>query len=170
MTIVQTPALALLPATLDRLATTAPHLQVEVHQRETAPALDELHSRLIDLVVGIEYDPVPVARHRDPQPRRDRPEPAEGAVTQQVATLCSTLLRSFPPLADCSPGVQAGRFRSIPRERRSEPLQMSSAFIPRVELRGPEPADPLAPAASNQTVRMSWQPRSPSHAPYSAGV
>jgi DNA-binding transcriptional LysR family regulator len=65
MTIVQTPALALLPATLNRLATTAPNLQIEVHQRETAPALDELHCRLVDLVVGIEYDPVPVAQHRD---------------------------------------------------------------------------------------------------------
>ncbi|MFG2041594.1 LysR family transcriptional regulator [Dactylosporangium sp. NPDC048998] len=65
MTIVQTPALALLPATLDRLATTAPDLQVEVHQRETAPALAELRSRAVDLVVGIEYDPVPVGRQRD---------------------------------------------------------------------------------------------------------
>lgn len=65
MTIVQTPALALLPATLDRLAVTAPDLQVEVYQRETAPALDELRARTIDLVVGIEYDPVPVSRHHD---------------------------------------------------------------------------------------------------------
>ncbi|MEU0563465.1 LysR family transcriptional regulator [Dactylosporangium sp. NPDC006015] len=65
MTIVQTPALALLPATLARLAATNPDLQVEVHQRETAPALDELRSRAVDLVVGIEYDPVPVARQRD---------------------------------------------------------------------------------------------------------
>ncbi|PSK61703.1 HTH-type transcriptional regulator GltC [Micromonospora sp. MH33] len=65
MTIVQTPALALLPATLGKLASTAPNLQVEVHQRETAPALEELRSRAVDLVVGIEYDPVPVARQRD---------------------------------------------------------------------------------------------------------
>jgi len=65
MTIVQTPALALLPATLDRLAATAPNLQVEVYQRETAPALDDLRSRAVDLVVGIEYDPVPVGRQRD---------------------------------------------------------------------------------------------------------
>ncbi|MBW6440212.1 LysR family transcriptional regulator [Actinoplanes hulinensis] len=65
MTIVQTPALALLPATLDRLAVTAPGLLVEVHQRETAPALDDLRGRTVDLVVGIEYDPVPVARQRD---------------------------------------------------------------------------------------------------------
>lgn len=65
MTIVQTPALALLPATLDRLATTAPDLHVEVHQRETAPALDDLRARTVDLVVGIEYEPVPVARQRD---------------------------------------------------------------------------------------------------------
>ncbi|MET8150847.1 LysR family transcriptional regulator [Actinoplanes sp. NPDC049668] len=70
MTIVQTPALALLPATLDGLAATAPGLQVEVHQRETAPALEELRSRAVDLVVGIEYDPVPVARQRDVS-RRD---------------------------------------------------------------------------------------------------
>ncbi|MEU7902473.1 LysR family transcriptional regulator [Actinoplanes sp. NPDC049118] len=65
MTIVQTPALALLPATLDRLATTAPDLQIEVIQRETAPALDDLRARAVDLVVGIEYDPVPVGRQRD---------------------------------------------------------------------------------------------------------
>jgi DNA-binding transcriptional LysR family regulator len=65
MTFVQTPALALLPATLDRLATTTPDLQVEVYQRETAPALDELRARTVDLVVGIEYDPVPVGRQRD---------------------------------------------------------------------------------------------------------
>ncbi|GAA3258722.1 LysR family transcriptional regulator [Dactylosporangium siamense] len=65
MTIVQTPALALLPATLDRLATTAPNLEVEVVQQETAPALDNLRARTVDLVVGIEYDPVPVARQRD---------------------------------------------------------------------------------------------------------
>ena len=65
MTIVQTPALALLPATLDRLATAAPDLHIEVMQRETAPALDDLRARIVDLVVGIEYDPVPVARQRD---------------------------------------------------------------------------------------------------------
>ena len=39
MTFVQTPALALLPGVLDRLAGSAPDLQVEVVQRETAPAL-----------------------------------------------------------------------------------------------------------------------------------
>jgi DNA-binding transcriptional LysR family regulator len=65
MTIVQTPALALLPGVLERLAVAAPHLQVEVVQRETAPALDELRSRAVDLVVGIEYDPLPVPRQRD---------------------------------------------------------------------------------------------------------
>jgi DNA-binding transcriptional LysR family regulator len=65
MTFVQTPALALLPGTLDRLARTAPDLEVEVVQRETAPAIAELRSREVDLVLGIEYDPVPVARHRD---------------------------------------------------------------------------------------------------------
>jgi hypothetical protein len=45
MTFVQTPALALLPSTLATLARTAPDLNVEVSQRETAPALDELRSR-----------------------------------------------------------------------------------------------------------------------------
>ena len=70
MTIVQTPALALLPGLLDRLATTAPDLQVEVIQRETTPALDELRSRAVDLVIGIEYDPLPVPRQRDVD-RRD---------------------------------------------------------------------------------------------------
>jgi DNA-binding transcriptional LysR family regulator len=65
MTTVQTPALALLPGTLARLAAAAPALRVEVVQRETAPALDDLRARAVDLVVGIEYDPVPVPRHRD---------------------------------------------------------------------------------------------------------
>jgi DNA-binding transcriptional LysR family regulator len=70
MTFVQTPALALLPGVLDRLADTAPELEVEVVQRETAPALDDLRSRSVDLVVGIEYDPLPVPRRRDVD-RRD---------------------------------------------------------------------------------------------------
>jgi DNA-binding transcriptional LysR family regulator len=65
MTFVQTPALALLPGVLERLADTAPSLEVEVVQSETAPALDDLRSRGVDLVVGIEYDPVPVPRQRD---------------------------------------------------------------------------------------------------------
>ena len=50
---------------IERLAALAPSLQVEVVQRETAPALEELRSRAVDLVVGIEYDPVPVPRQRD---------------------------------------------------------------------------------------------------------
>jgi DNA-binding transcriptional LysR family regulator len=70
LTFVQTPALALLPSVLDRLAETAPDLQVEVVQRETAPALEDLRSRAVDLVVGIEYDPVPVPRQREVD-RRD---------------------------------------------------------------------------------------------------
>jgi DNA-binding transcriptional LysR family regulator len=70
MAFVQTPALALLPGVLDRLADAAPGVQVEVVQRETAPALDDLVSRAVDLVVGIEYDPVPVPRRRDVD-RRD---------------------------------------------------------------------------------------------------
>jgi DNA-binding transcriptional LysR family regulator len=65
MAFVQTPALALLPAVLDRLAAAAPDLEVEVVQRETGPALDDVRSRAVDLVVGVEYDPVPVPRHRD---------------------------------------------------------------------------------------------------------
>jgi DNA-binding transcriptional LysR family regulator len=65
MTFVQTPALALLPGVLDRLAASAPDLQVEVVQRETVPALEDLRSRAADLVVGVEYDPVPVPRRRD---------------------------------------------------------------------------------------------------------
>ncbi len=70
MTFVQTPALALLPGVLDRLADTAPDLQVEVVQSETAPALDDLRARAVDLVVGVEYDPVPVPRQRNVD-RRD---------------------------------------------------------------------------------------------------
>ena len=65
MTVVQTPAFALLPGVLDRLAGTAPDLQLEVVQLETAPALEELRSRAVDLVVGVEYEPVPVGRHHD---------------------------------------------------------------------------------------------------------
>lgn len=60
----------MLPGVLERLAEAAPDLHVEVLERETAPALDELRSRAVDLVVGIEYEPVPVARHRDVD-RRD---------------------------------------------------------------------------------------------------
>jgi DNA-binding transcriptional LysR family regulator len=65
MTFVQTPALALLSNALRELAETAPELRVEVKHSETAPALTELRSRAVDLVVGIDYDPVPVPRHRD---------------------------------------------------------------------------------------------------------
>jgi DNA-binding transcriptional LysR family regulator len=70
MTFVQTPALALLSATMATLARTAPDLRVEVVQTETAPALADLRSRAVDVVVGIEYDPIPVPRHRDVD-RRD---------------------------------------------------------------------------------------------------
>ena len=65
LTFVQTPALALLSATLATLADAAPDLRVEVVQRETAPALEDLRSRAVDVVVGIEYDAIPVPRHRD---------------------------------------------------------------------------------------------------------
>jgi DNA-binding transcriptional LysR family regulator len=56
MTFVQTPALALLPGVMHRLAETAPDLRVEVVQSETAPALDDLRLQAVDLVVG--YEPV----------------------------------------------------------------------------------------------------------------
>jgi DNA-binding transcriptional LysR family regulator len=69
-TFVQTTALALLPYTLASLAASAPQLSVEVAQVETVPALEALRSREVDLVVGVEYDPVPVSRHRDVD-RRD---------------------------------------------------------------------------------------------------
>jgi DNA-binding transcriptional LysR family regulator len=65
MTFVQTPAIALLPGTLEHLAASAPQVQVDVIQRETAPALEELRSHAVELVVGIEYDPLPVGRRRD---------------------------------------------------------------------------------------------------------
>jgi DNA-binding transcriptional LysR family regulator len=70
VTFVQTAALALLPGALAILAESAPDLRVEVLQRETAPALADLRSHAVDVVVGIEYDPVPVRRHRDVD-RRD---------------------------------------------------------------------------------------------------
>jgi DNA-binding transcriptional LysR family regulator len=65
MTFVQTRALALPPGVLDRLAEIAPDLHVEIVQHERAPALDDLRSRAVDLVVGIEHDSVPVPRQRD---------------------------------------------------------------------------------------------------------
>jgi DNA-binding transcriptional LysR family regulator len=40
-------------------------VEVDVIQRETAPALEELRSHAVELVVGIEYDPLPVGRRRD---------------------------------------------------------------------------------------------------------
>jgi DNA-binding transcriptional LysR family regulator len=70
VTFVQTTALALLPATLASLAASAPDLSVEVAQVETAPALEALRSREVDVAIGIEYDPVPLPRHRDVD-RRD---------------------------------------------------------------------------------------------------
>jgi DNA-binding transcriptional LysR family regulator len=70
LTFVQTPALALLPAAFATLADRAPDLRVEVLQRETAPALADLRARAVDVVVGIDYDPVPTPHHRDVD-RRD---------------------------------------------------------------------------------------------------
>jgi DNA-binding transcriptional LysR family regulator len=64
MSFVQTAALALLPSALATLAATAPRLRVELTHLETAPALDELRSRSVDLVVGIDYDPVPPPSYR----------------------------------------------------------------------------------------------------------
>jgi len=101
MTFVQTPALALLPGLLERLADTAPALQIQVTQRETAPALEELRSRAIDLVVGIEYEPVPVPRQRDID-RRDllredvllTLHPAHPAATKRATVALTTLERS----------------------------------------------------------------------------
>jgi DNA-binding transcriptional LysR family regulator len=65
VSVVQSTAFALLPGMLHRLAATAPELEVRVVHSETMPALEELRSRAIDLVIGIEYDPLPVPRHRD---------------------------------------------------------------------------------------------------------
>jgi DNA-binding transcriptional LysR family regulator len=70
VTVVQTPALALLPGMFAQLERTAPELLVEVRQRETTPAMEELRSREVDLVVGVEYRSVPVPRSRDVD-RRD---------------------------------------------------------------------------------------------------
>jgi DNA-binding transcriptional LysR family regulator len=64
MTMVGTPALALLPNTMARLEQRAPDLHVEVYDIETVPALEQLESRSVDLVVGVEYDPQPVPRQR----------------------------------------------------------------------------------------------------------
>jgi DNA-binding transcriptional LysR family regulator len=65
MTFVQTPALALLPGTLERLAASAREVEVDVIQRETVPALEDLRSHAIELVVGVEYEPLPVGRRHD---------------------------------------------------------------------------------------------------------
>lgn len=98
MTFVQTPALALLPQLLQRLARAAPDLQVEVVQRETAPALEELRSRAVDLVIGVEYEPVPVARHRDV----DRRDLLREDVLLTVHTQHPLLTGPGPvPMADC---------------------------------------------------------------------
>ena len=62
VTFVQTTALALLPSLLAALPS---ELRLEVFQRESAPALEELRSRAVDVVVGVDYEPVPVPRYRD---------------------------------------------------------------------------------------------------------
>jgi len=65
MTSVQTPAIALLPETFRRLAVIAPEVKVDVIHRETAPGLDDLRSSAADFVLGVEYDPLLVARRRE---------------------------------------------------------------------------------------------------------
>lgn len=64
LSVVQTPAFALLPGLLASLAETAPLVEVEVRHLETLPALEGVRSRTIDVAVGIEYDQVVVARDR----------------------------------------------------------------------------------------------------------
>lgn len=63
--VVQTAALALVPPVLDTLAKQSPDLRIEVVGRETVPALEELRARSLDLVVGIDYEPVPVPVYRE---------------------------------------------------------------------------------------------------------
>ena len=65
MSFVQTPALALLPPLLAKVNERAPDLRIEVEHQETLPALSLLRSRVLDLVVGVEYEPLPVPRNRD---------------------------------------------------------------------------------------------------------
>lgn len=65
MTSVQTPAMALLPQTLKRLAVIAPEVKVDVIHRETEPGLDDLRSSAADFVLGVEYDPLLVPRRRE---------------------------------------------------------------------------------------------------------
>jgi len=65
MTSVQTPAIALLPETLKRLAVIAPEVKADVIHRETAPGLDDLRSNAADFVLGVEYDPLAVPRRRE---------------------------------------------------------------------------------------------------------
>lgn len=63
--VAQTAALALVPPVLDMLAKQSPDLRIEVVGRETVPALEELRARSLDLVVGIDYEPVPVPVYRE---------------------------------------------------------------------------------------------------------
>lgn len=65
LAVVQTAALALVPPVLAGLAHSAPELRVEVVGRDTDVAMDELRARELDLLVGIDYAPVPATRHRD---------------------------------------------------------------------------------------------------------
>ena len=59
---VQTVAMALLPNVLAQLAHTAPDLRLEIEESATRAALEDLHSRRLDLVVGIDYEPTPPPR------------------------------------------------------------------------------------------------------------
>jgi DNA-binding transcriptional LysR family regulator len=65
LTSVQTPAMALLPQTLKRLAVIAPEVEVDVIHRETEPGLGDLRSNAADFVLGVEYDPLVVPRRRE---------------------------------------------------------------------------------------------------------
>ena len=95
MTFVQTPALALLSSTLRMLHRTAPDLRVEVGHSETAPGIDALLAHAVDLVVGVHYDAVPVARHRE----LDRQELLREDVLLAVAADDALARRRRIPLA-----------------------------------------------------------------------
>lgn len=61
----QTAGITLVPQALRLLASTAPRLRVELVHQETAPACEELRARLLDVVIGTDYDPIPAPVFRD---------------------------------------------------------------------------------------------------------
>jgi DNA-binding transcriptional LysR family regulator len=85
MSIVQIPALALLPGLLGRLEESAPGVQIEVRQRETGPALEDLRARAVDLVVGVEYDPL----LREDVLLASRRRDADASATASIAAFAS---------------------------------------------------------------------------------